>query len=100
MQSLRENRPMWYLVLGSYASLLLASSGLVPFFEYWLQLSPFPEGLRGPLVLVLATDTFLVFLVDITTGWFANRRFGGKGAAQVVVDGGGKRKGKKRSSKR
>ncbi|CAM9893537.1 unnamed protein product, partial [Laminaria digitata] len=70
MQSLRENRPMWYTVLGAYASLAVAASGLVPSLEAWLQLAPFPEGLRTPLVMVLAADTALVFLVENGTGWW------------------------------
>lgn len=108
MQSLRENRPMLYLVLGAYASLLVATSGLVPSFESWLQLTPFPEGFRGPFLAVLAADTALVFVVDYGTEWYA-RRFGsggngtGRGAAGKGGSGGGgggkKRKGTKRSKR-
>ncbi len=78
---------MWLLVLGSYASLLVAASGLAPPFESWLQLAPFPEGFRGPLLAVLAADTALVFLVEGGTRWCA-RRFGGGGGGGV---GGGGR---------
>ncbi|CAN0457115.1 unnamed protein product, partial [Hapterophycus canaliculatus] len=70
MQSLRENRPMWFIVLASYSSILVAASGLAPYFEAWLQLAPFPEGLREPLLAVLAADTALVFLVEAVTRWF------------------------------
>lgn len=99
MQSLRDNRPMWYLVLGTYASLAVAASGLAPSFESWLQLAPFPEGFRGPLLAVLAADTALVFLVEGGTRWCA-RRFGGgggggggaAGSASSGAAGGGRRK--------
>lgn len=95
MQSIRENRPMWYLVLGSYASLVVAASGLAPSFESWLQLAPFPEGFRGTLLAVLAADTALVFSVEGGTRWCA-RRFGsgssggGGGGRQEAVKRGGR----------
>lgn len=110
MQSLRENRPMWYLVLGSYTSLVVAASGLVPSFESWLQLAPFPEGFRGPLLAVLAADTALVFLVESGTRWCAQRFGGGGGGAKrgaggasdgtrISSKGGDKKKSRKRSKR-
>ena len=96
---------MWYLVLGSYASLAVAASGLLPSFESWLQLAPFPEGFRGPLLAVLAADTALVFVVESGTRWCA-RRFGGGGGGsggggrERVAGSGSKGGDRKKSRKR
>lgn len=99
---------MWLLVLGSYASLLVAASGLAPPFESWLQLAPFPEGFRGPLLAVLAADTALVFLVEGGTRWLARRFGGGEGGGEKrakarsagAVTGSGKGGDRKKSRKR
>lgn len=95
MQSLRENRPMWWLVLGSYASLLLAASGLLPSFESWLQLVPFPEGFRGPLLGVLGADTAAVFMVESGTSLLSRYFFPqGQGTVAGNAAGGSGRKGR------
>lgn len=100
MQSLRENRPMWYLVLGSYASLAVAASGLLPSFESWLQLAPFPEGFRGPLLAVLAADTAVVFVVESGTRWCARRFGGGGGGGRERVAGSGSKGGDRKKSRK
>lgn len=104
MQSLRENRPMFWVLLSSYASLLLAVSGLVPPFESWLQLVPFPEGFRRPFLGVLVADTAFVFLVENGTGWLARRLSSGRAVAGKKIEGstraggggGGKRKSRRK----
>lgn len=88
MQSLGENRPMCYLVLACYATLVAAASGLAPSLESWLQLAAFPGGLRGPLLAILAADTALVFAVEYGTRWYA-RRFGGVAGGGEGRRGGG-----------
>lgn len=101
MQSIRENRPMWYLVLASYASLVVAASGLAPSLESWLQLAPFPEGFRGTLLAILAADTALVFLVEGSTRW-VTRRFGsgssGGGGGASGGQGAGRKPGRGRGA--
>lgn len=106
MQSLGENRPMCYLVLACYATLLVSASGLAPSLESWLQLAPLPGGFRGPLLAVLASDTALVFAVEYGTRWYS-RRFGaggaGDGAAAAAASRGkasGERKKSRKRSKR
>lgn len=95
---------MWWLVLGFYASLLLAVSGMLPSFESWLQLAPFPEGFRGPFLGVLAADTAFVFFVEHGTGWLARRFSSGQGAVtgRNAEDGGTRAGGggKKRSGRK
>ena len=73
MQSLRQNRPMFFLVVVAYGVLVVVASGLWPTLESWLQLSPFPVGFRGPLLAVLSLDTVSVFTVEAVTCWCVKR---------------------------
>lgn len=73
MQSLRQNRPMFFLVVVAYGVLIVVASGLWPTLESWLQLSPFPVGFRGPLLAILALDTASVFTVEVVSSWCVKR---------------------------
>lgn len=73
MQSLHQNRPMFFLVVVAYGVLVVVASGLWPTLESWLQLSPFPVGFRGPLLAVLSLDTVSVFTVEAVTCWCVKR---------------------------
>lgn len=98
---------MLYLILSSYAFLLMVASGLAPSIESWLQLVSFPADFRGPFLAILAADTSLVFLVESATKRLGvNPRKGavgtnkGKGRAKGKGSGNSKKAGKSKTKLR
>ena len=43
MQSIRENKPLYYTFIGSFLFFLVLSLEIVPPFNHWMQLVPFPS---------------------------------------------------------
>ncbi|CAN0349320.1 unnamed protein product [Discosporangium mesarthrocarpum] len=64
MEPLRENKPMWWLVIATYVILAGVATGFLPWLDSWLQLSPLQPEFRGPLVGVLVADTAVTYAVE------------------------------------
>ncbi|CAK5015364.1 unnamed protein product [Meloidogyne enterolobii] len=70
MESLTENRPMFYSIICSFLVMVAFASNIAPEMNNKFELVHIPELLRNNLVICIIGDLFCCFLIDRFLNYF------------------------------